>query len=204
MSGMKFDRNRKFFNKTGPWCTAVKISLLFAKKKKRGENCLKVQSRIDYYADTGPSTEMLVNQMSALTNMVMSSQQKLAQQQNLVRQMANQQNMLNMNSGMSGGGSMSGGMGGGGRGFSEMDNINDVRNRRDSFERGADRMGGSRMGLIGTQRSQSRRDDFDSHSRGGSSNRRNNNTPGIKLFFTCSANILVFHVVLYTFECAKV
>lgn len=129
---------------------------------------------------------MLVNQMSALTNMVMSSQQKLAQQQNLVRQMANQQNMLNMNAGMSGGGSISGGMGGGGRGFNEMDNINEVRNRRDSFERGGDRMGGSRMGIIGTQRSQGRRDDFDSHSRGGSSNRRNNNnTPGTKLDLKC-------------------
>ncbi|XP_061175279.1 eukaryotic translation initiation factor 3 subunit A-like [Saccostrea echinata] len=132
--------------------------------------------------NTGPSTEMLVNQMSALTNMVMTSQQKLAQQQNLVRQMANQQNMMsNMNAGMSSGGSM-GGMGGGGRGFNDMDNMNDGRNRRESFDRGGDRMGGDRMGGgrmggMGSQRSQGRRDDFDS--RGGSGNRRNiGNTPG--------------------------
>lgn len=113
-----------------------------------------------------------MNQMSALTNMVMTSQQKLAQQQNLVRQMANQQNMLNtINTGMSGVGAMGGGMGGG-RGFNDMDSLNDSRNRRDSFDRGGDRMGG--MGS--SQRSQGRRDDFDSHSRGGAGNRRN--TPG--------------------------
>lgn len=138
------------------------------------------------FVDTGPSTEMLVNQMSALTNMVMSSQQKLAQQQNLVRQMANQQSILsNINTGMTGGGSMGGGMvgGGGGRGFGEIDSLNDNRNRRESFDRGGDRMGG--MGT--SQRSQGRRDDFDSHSRGGAANRRN--TPGTTLTVLLDAYI---------------
>lgn len=134
--------------------------------------------------NAGPSTEMLVNQMSALTNMVMTSQQKLAQQQNLVRQMANQQNMLNtINTGMSGVGAMGGGMGGG-RGFNDMDSMNDSRNRRDSFDRGGDRMGS--MGS--SQRSQGRRDDFDSHSRGGAGNRRNtpgNIPPGESACFKC-------------------
>lgn len=46
---------------------------------------------------------------------------------------------------MLGVGVMGGGMGGG-RGFNDMDSMNDSRNRRDLFDRGGDRMGG--MGLF--------------------------------------------------------
>lgn len=50
-----------------------------------------------------------------------------------------------INIGMLGVGVMGGGMGGG-RGFNDMDSLNDSCNRRDSFDRGGDRMGG--MGLF--------------------------------------------------------